>query len=86
MPGSPGPHGGEGQSLTMELLASRAAAAALSGPEVRPGQWAYRNYAVVAAPSNASSPVIEALGYCRQHHCRGLPRRPAGGWPLDVAS
>jgi hypothetical protein len=40
------------------VLASRAATAALSGPAVSPGQWVYRNYAIVAAPDNASSPVI----------------------------
>lgn len=58
MSGNPGPPGSEGQSLTVEVLASRAAAAALSGPEVTPRQWVYRNYAVVATPDNASSPVI----------------------------
>jgi hypothetical protein len=58
MPGNAGLPSGGGQSLTAEVLASRAAAAALSGPVVSPGQWVYRNYAVVAAPGNASSPVI----------------------------
>ena len=43
--------------LTAKVLARRAAAAALSGPAVSPGQWVYRNYAVVATPDNAASPV-----------------------------
>jgi hypothetical protein len=58
MPGSPGFPDGEGQSPAVEVLASRAAAAALSGPQVSPSQWVYRSYAVVATPDNASSPVI----------------------------
>ena len=58
MPGNPGFPDGEGQSPVVEVLASRAAAAALSGPQVSPGQWVYRSYAVVATPDNASSPVI----------------------------
>ena len=48
---------GETAGLTTKVLASRAAAAALSGPAVSPGQWVYRNYAVVATPDNAASPV-----------------------------
>ena len=58
MPENPGLPEGEGQSPTVKVLASRAAAAALSGPQVSPGQWVYRSYAVVATPDNASSPVI----------------------------
>src|ERR1700722_3787707 len=57
MPGSPGFPEGEGQSPTVNVLASRAAAAALSGPQVSPGQWVYRSCAVVATPGNASSRV-----------------------------
>ena len=48
---------GETAGLTAKVLASRAAAAALSGPAVSHGQWVYRNYAVVATPDNAASPV-----------------------------
>lgn len=58
MPENPGLPYGEAQSPAVKVLASRAAAAALSGPQVSPGQWVYRSYAVVAAPDNASSPVI----------------------------
>jgi hypothetical protein len=47
----------ETAGLTAKVLASRAAAAALSGPAVSPGQWVYRKYAVVATPDNAASPV-----------------------------
>jgi hypothetical protein len=43
--------------LTAKALASRAAAAALSGPAVTAGQWVYRRCAVVASPDNAASPV-----------------------------
>jgi hypothetical protein len=48
---------GETAGLTAKVLASRAAAAALSGPAVSPGQWVYRRYVVVATPGNAASPV-----------------------------
>src|SRR6266487_6991562 len=48
---------GETAGLTAKVLASRAAAAALLGPAVSPGQWVYRSYAVVAAPDHAASPV-----------------------------
>ncbi len=48
---------GETAGLTAKVLASRAAAAALSGPAVSPGQWVYRKYAVVATPDNAARPV-----------------------------
>jgi hypothetical protein len=48
---------GKTAGLTAKVLASRAAAAALSGPAVSPGQWVYRKYAVVATPDNAASPV-----------------------------
>ena len=58
MPGDPGLRDGEGQSPAVEVLAGLAAAAALSGPQVSPGQWVYRRCAVVATPDNASSPVI----------------------------
>jgi hypothetical protein len=46
-----------GARLTAKVLASRAAAAALSGPAVPAGQWVYRRCAVVATPDNAASPV-----------------------------
>ena len=55
--GNSAPSRGETASLTAKGLASQAAAAALSGPAVSPGQWVYRNCAVVAAPDNAASPV-----------------------------
>jgi hypothetical protein len=55
--GNSAPSSGETACLTTKVLASRAAAAALSGPAVSPGQWVYRNYAVVATPDNAASPV-----------------------------
>jgi hypothetical protein len=58
MPEDPGLPDTEGRSPTVNVLASRAAAAALSGPQVSPGQWVYRSCAVVATPDNASSPVI----------------------------
>ena len=58
MPEDPGLPDAEGRSPTVNVLASRAAAAALSGPQVTPGQWVYRSCAVVATPDNASSPVI----------------------------
>ena len=58
MPEDPGLPDAEGRSPTVNVLASRAAAAALSGPQVSPGQWVYRSCAVVATPDNASSPVI----------------------------
>ena len=47
----------EPAGLTAKVLASRAAAAALSSPAISPGQWVYRNYVVVATPENAASPV-----------------------------
>jgi len=47
----------ETAGLTAKVLASRAAAAALLGPAVSPGQWVYRKYAVVATPDHAASPV-----------------------------
>lgn len=47
-----------GSTLTVDELASRAAAAASPAPAAGPGQWVYRNYAVVAAPGDALSPVI----------------------------
>ena len=55
--GNSAPSSGETAGLTTKVLASRAAAAALSGPAVSPGQWVYRNYAVVATPDNAASPI-----------------------------
>jgi hypothetical protein len=55
--GNSAPSSGETAGFTTKVLASRAAAAALSGPAVSPGQWVYRNYAVVATPDNAASPV-----------------------------
>ena len=55
--GNSAPSRGETAILTAKGLASQAAAAALSGPAVSPGQWVYRNCAVVAAPDNAASPV-----------------------------
>jgi hypothetical protein len=58
MPEDPGLPDAEEQSPAVKVLAGRAAAAALSGPQVSPGQWVYRSYAVVATPDNASSPVI----------------------------
>jgi len=39
------------------MLATRAAAAALSGPAASPGQWVYRNCVVVATPASAANPV-----------------------------
>ena len=56
-PGNSTPSSGKPAGLTAKILASRAAAAALSGPAVSPAQWIYRNYAVVATPDNAASPV-----------------------------
>jgi hypothetical protein len=43
--------------VTVTTLARQAAVAALSGRVVGASQWIYRNAAVVAAPSNAASPV-----------------------------
>ena len=51
------PATGGAAGLTAKALASRAAAAALSGPAVAAGQWVYRRCAVVASPDNAASPV-----------------------------
>src|SRR5947199_8206142 len=52
------PATGGAAGLTAKVLASRAAAAALSGPAVAAGQWVYRRCAVVASPDNAASPVV----------------------------
>jgi hypothetical protein len=57
MPEDSTPSSGKAARLTAKALASRAAAAALSGPAVSPGQWVYRNSVVVATPGNAASPV-----------------------------
>jgi hypothetical protein len=56
MPGSAA-SASSGAGLTAKVLASRAAAAALSGADVTAGQWVYRRWAVVATPDNAASPV-----------------------------
>ena len=48
---------GKPARLTAKMLASRAAAAALSGPAVTASQWIYRKSVVVATPANAASPV-----------------------------
>jgi hypothetical protein len=48
---------GGAAGLTAKVLASRAAAAALSGPAVSAGQWVYRRCAVAATPDDAASPV-----------------------------
>jgi hypothetical protein len=77
---------GLGPTLTVDELASRAAAAALPVPG--PGQWVYRNYAVVAAPGNALSPVI-AERWATADHC--VAAAYVGGqlevgpwsWPAD---
>jgi hypothetical protein len=51
------PASGGASGFTAKVLASRAAAAALSGPAVPAGQWVYRRCAVVATPDYAGSPV-----------------------------
>jgi hypothetical protein len=51
------PASGGASGLTAKALASRAAAAALSGPAVTAAQWVYRRWAVVASPDNAASAV-----------------------------
>ena len=45
---------GKPPRLTAKILASRAAAAALSGPAVSASQWIYRKSVVVATPANAA--------------------------------
>ena len=57
MQASAAPASGGAAGLSAKVLASRAAAAALSGPAVTAGQWVYRRWAVVATPGNAASPV-----------------------------
>lgn len=57
MPGNTTPASSGEAGLTAKVLASRAAAAALSGPAISPGQWVYRQCAVVAIPDDAASPV-----------------------------
>ena len=57
MSGNSAPSSGGAAGLTAKMLAARAAAAALSGQAVSPGQWVYRNYVVVATPANAANPV-----------------------------
>jgi hypothetical protein len=44
--------------VRVEELASRAAAAAIAGPDITPGQWVYRRNAVVAVPEQPDNPVI----------------------------
>jgi hypothetical protein len=54
------PSGGRPQpgaaALTVKLLADRAAAAALTGPDIAPGQWVYEKLAIRAPGSLGKDP------------------------------
>jgi hypothetical protein len=58
MTGDRGSSGDDSERITGEELASRAAAAAMAGPDITPGQWVYRRNAIVAVPEQADRPVV----------------------------
>ena len=73
--GLPGHGTNSADALTVKLLADRAAAAALSRPAVRPGQWVYRKI-IVNQQLRVGGPWVYLTGAL----WTTAAGRPGGGW------
>jgi hypothetical protein len=66
-------------SRPAQLLADRAAAAALAGPEVKPGQWVYRQL-MYASPAGQGGKAVESMWFT----AAGQQGYAGAGAPLEL--